>query len=188
MTTSIAWEVMTSYAQALRIRFVMRAGAHKAPVAMDRVDALLVLQEDLRARARRLSEAVTGPIDPSRLEADTALWSCALIGALTDLVGERAGVSLDTRARAAARAARGLVGQVRSRAIRQFLAARPAIIVALVPADLVALSPSSLGALPPAAPAARSIQMVTSRGEVTAFPEYPTPIAGRAGPSTQGAL
>lgn len=168
----LAWEVMTSYAQGLGVRFAALPGRGKAPVLVDQDDGLLLLREDLQGRAVRLLEAATGTHAPVE---DTALWSCALIGALTEIVAERTGAHLDTRARAAVLAARGLTGPARNRVIRQFLAGRPEITVPLTRADAASLSFDTVNVATTSSPTSpRSIRIATSVGEVAAFPDRST--------------
>ena len=172
MSAPIAWEVMASYAEGMGVRFCTEKSLRKQPrVTVDLEDALFVLRADLTRRAQGLlrqmaGDAIADDADPQ----DTALWSCALIGALTDMVLERAGVHLDNRARAAARAAEGMTGKARHRAIRAFLRTRPAIVVALTPRDMAALSveaPSG-GAVPDRP--SRVVRVMTSVGPVAVHP------------------
>ncbi len=179
MSAPIAWEVMASYAEGMGVRFCTEKSLRKRPrVTVDLEDALFVLRDDLTRRAQGLLRQMAGDTLPAERLAvaddadpqDTALWSCALIGALTEMVLERAGVHLDSRARAAAQAAEGMTGKARYRAIRAFLRTRPAIVVALTPRDMAALSVEARGTgVVPDRPS-RVVRIMTSVGPVAVHP------------------
>ncbi|MHB8354371.1 MAG: hypothetical protein ACYDCF_08075 [Burkholderiales bacterium] len=151
-----------SYAESVGVRFC----SQKKRAEIDVEDGLFVLKPEIDTLAHVLYRAATGADSGGD---DTAIWACALLKALTDIVSDRAGVSLDHRAHAAVRAADGFVGRARAHRIREFLKNRPPVVIALSPSDMAGLSPGRAPPLPGRL-SRKAVQIVTSVGAVAAYP------------------
>ena len=144
-----------SYLEGLNVSFEGPSGR------LDREDAVLFLRSEIVRRVARM-ESILG----WSLQDDTVLRGLASIEAWTALVHERAGVSLDVRAKAAA-------AHREPRAIVRFLRNQPPVMVPVRPEDIATLTAD----LAPSAPDAVPVPLVAFQGHCV-VPHLP--IAHRA--------